>query len=154
MTMQDGTFFVFSRATDADLFRSALQLLVTRKFNIFRLSGRAGTNNPAVFRITPRFNIPDTCENLHVQIERVQSPTPGVPDGELTITVLGSTGTGCPADNAFVNTTQFHGVGANNSTVGVDDIHMGAVGNIPAGGNAINGTMYFDEFQSFRTLAP
>lgn len=150
LSMNDSTFFVFARATDVDLFRSGLQLLVTRKFNIFRLSGRAGTNSPSVFRITPRLNIPDTCQNLLLQVEREQSPAPATPGGELTITVLDSTGSGCPANDSFVNTTQFHGVGINNSSIGIDDFHWGAVGNIAAG---MTGSMYLDEFSSFRTLA-
>lgn len=151
LTQSNGTFFVFMRATDTDLVRSAFQALVTRIFNIYRISGRAGTNTAGVFRITPRINIVDTCQALHLVIEREQSPVPATPDGEVTITVVESTGTGCPANGTFVNTTQFHGAGVNNSDVGVDDLHGGAVGNIGAG---ITGSMYFDEFSSFRTLAP
>ncbi len=148
LTMSNGTFYVFQRSTDTDLFRSGHQLLVTRNSSLYRVSGRAGTNNATAFRITPRLNITDTCGPVHLQIEREQSPTPGVGDGELTITVLD--GGTCLTAGDFVNTTQFHGNGVNNSTVGIDDLHFGAVGNVPAG---LTGDMYLDEFASFRTLA-
>ena len=148
LTMGDGTFFVAMRATDLDLFRSAFQILVTRKFNIFRLSGRAGTNNPAVFRITPRINISDGDGEILMRAEWEQSPAPATPGGEFTLTIVDCGG--CASEGQSVNTTDFHGVGANNNSVGVDDLHAGAVGNIP-GTN--NGSMYFDEFASFRTLS-
>ncbi len=148
VTMADSTFFVFQRSTDTDLFRSGHQLLVTRKNNLYRVSGRAGTNNPTAFRITPRLNVTDACGPVHLQIERTQSPTPGVGDGELTITVLD--GGTCLADGTFVNTTQFHGNGVNNSNVNIDDLHFGAVGSVST---STTGDLYLDEFASFRTLS-
>ena len=148
MTMGDSTFFVMQRSTDTDLFRSGHQILVTRKNNLFRISGRAGTNNATAFRITPRLNVTDACGPVHLQIERTQSPAPATPGGELTITVLD--GGTCLTNGDFVNTTQFHGNGVNNSEVNIDDLHWGAVGSVTT---TATGDLYLDEFASFRTLA-
>ncbi len=145
-TGSTGHWFSFMRATDSATFRSSFQLLLTNKFNLYRLSGRAGTNSAGVFKITGRINLDPTAWHK-IRVELTNSPAAGTPGGDLVITVLEG-----PQAGQSVSASAFSGgVGINNSTITADDLHMGAVGNVDP---LITGSMYFDEFASFRTLAP
>ena len=141
-----GHYFSLMRATDQQTFRSSFQLLLTNKFNLYRLSGRAGTNSAGVFKITSRINLDPTAWHK-IRVELTNSPTAGVPGGDLVITMVEG-----PQAGQSVSSSAFHGVGINNSLITADDLHMGAVGNVDA--TITGGSMYFDEFESYRTLAP
>ena len=147
----NGNLFVLVRGTDVDLNRSAFQVMVNKQSDIFRFSLRAGTNAAGVFKLSTRMNYVPACGSVRLQVEFEQSPAPATPGGEVTLTLLETENACSMTPGTFINTAQFHGSGINNSTVSVDDHHLGAVGNIPA---AITGTMYVDEHRAFRTLAP
>lgn len=151
LNMPDATLMVIARGTDLDLNRSDFQILVNHKSGLYRLSIRAGSNSAGVFKISPRITYDPACGAMRMQVEFEQSPAPGTPGGEVTVTVLETENACAITAGTFINTAQFHGVGINNSTLGVDDHHVGAVGNIPA---TTTGTFYVDEHRAFRTLAP
>ena len=153
LSMTDGNLFVLVRGTDVDLNRSAFQVIVNKASGLFRFSLRAGTNSAGVFKISPRLNYVPACGSIRLQLEFEQSPMPATPGGEVTLTLLETENACSMTAGTFINTAQFHGSGINNSTISVDDHHLGAVGNVPAAGN-ISGTFYVDEHRAFRTLAP
>ena len=142
------TFWVLARGTEQSSFTSAFQLIMTRKFNQWRLFLRARTNG-SVDRFTGRitWDDADLRADTLLQIEFYASDAPGVPGGDVELSVLQGVNSG-----TSVNTFDIFGNLLNNSTKNVDDILLGAVGNIPAG--QLNGTFHIDEFASFRTLAP
>lgn len=141
-----GFFHVLMRTTETTLFRAPFQLLLFQKFNLNRLAARAETNSAGVSLITNRIDLTGANQ---IQVTWTQSAAPGTPDGHLLVEVVQGPQTGaCVSVANFPGTTQ---TGINNSNLHVDNILMGAVGNIPT---TIEGTEYFDEFQSFRTLGP
>lgn len=151
LTGPNGNLFVLARGTDVDLNRSAFQILVNKNSDIFRISLRAGSNTAGVFKLSPRLNYSAACGAIRLQIEFEQSPAPATPGGEVTLTLLETENSCSMTPGSFINTTQYHGQGINNSNISVDDHHLGGVGNIPA---ALTGTFYVDEHRAFRTLAP
>jgi hypothetical protein len=136
-----GFFHVPLRTTETTLVRSPIMLLMTQKFNLYRLSARAGTNTAGVFRITNRIDL--TGANK-VQVEWSQSSAPGVAAGDMVVRILEG-----PQAGECVSIRDFTGVGLNNSNMNIDDVHLGAVGNVSP---SISGSEYFDEFESYETL--
>lgn len=138
ITMNDGTFHVLFRATQEVPFRACFQIMLVKKSGLTRLWVR-GLNNPGTERFTNRINIPADGPQL-IQVEWERSDTPGVLNGYATISII---------DGSAAGATET--VMLNNSAFGVDFVNMGAVGNIAA---TTIGSHYFDEFESYRTLAP
>jgi len=156
MTQNDATFWALGRGTALPAFGAAIQVLVIKRFGLWRLFLRGQTNSGAD-RFSERINLSDAegREPFMVQVTFEQSSAPGTPGGEVTMTLLecsdgsgGGTGD-CGAKGQTVTTAEIFGEGINNSNLHISDFHWGAVGNVA--GN-LNGSFYLDEFASFRTL--
>ncbi len=136
-----GYIHIFQRTTETGTFRAPYQLILLQKSNLKRLFIRSLTN-PSVVRFSNRINLTGANE---FEVTFTQSPTPGVAGGNVKIEVL----TGPQAGQCVE--TKDTSPGLNNSQLDVDNVLAGAVGNISA---SVTGSAYFDEFSSFRTLAP
>lgn len=154
LTANDGQLFVIARGTELSNFASAFQILAVNKNGAYRFFTRAVTNtlNPAAPRFSDRItiNAGEFANDLLFQIEFTSAETCGVAGGEAQLTLLDAS-PGPVADvGKVVNTENVFGSKINNCLLNVDDAHMGMV----AVGGVTGGTMCFDEFASFRTLAP
>lgn len=138
VNMADRTFYTMFRATRSAPLNAAFMVLHKYVGGTHRIWLR-GLNNPGSVRFSTRIDLMPGSPSL-IQVEWTQGDTPGVLSGNATMTILSGYASG-----------QVVSIDLNNSDYVVDDCLMGAVGNIPA---TTSGTIYFDEFASYRTLAP
>jgi hypothetical protein len=143
LTMAETDYFVIARWTETSAVVGSAMLLMVYKNGNYRLFARAANNAAGVFRFTSRINL--TGAN-RIQIEWTQSPAPATPGGDMVVTILEG-----PQAGATVAISDIQGL--NNSARDIDNAMIGAVGNL-ANAPGTSGTMYFDTFESFRTLAP
>lgn len=132
-----GDFFVISRATWEDQFLAAFQVMMVKKVGLWRLWVRS-MNNTGLPRYTNRINLSPGNPSL-LQVEWVQGDTPGALSGYVTLTIIDG-----------YNAGQSVSVDLNNSNFNVDSVVLGALQPLPSQ----SGSIYLDEFASFRTLAP
>jgi len=133
----DSTWWVVARATEETAIRSAFQVLALQKWGLYRVWLRALTNGLAE-RFTTRINLQPGTPSL-LQVEFLQSDTPGVANGFVRLSVLDGYAAGQSVEVAM-----------NNSNFNVDNFRMGAL----QAKTTMSGSYYLDEFASFRTLAP
>jgi len=133
----DTDWVFISRTADETLWYAPYQVLMVKKMGLWRIWLRA-QNNTGVVRFTNRINLQPGSPSL-LQIEWQQGDTPGALSGDVTLTVIDGYAVG-----SSVST------GLNNSTIVVDSVTMGAMQ--PKATQT--GSLYFDEFESYRTLAP
>jgi hypothetical protein len=138
VNMADRTYYVLFRATRTTPMSAAVMILHKYVAGTHRIWLR-GLNNPLTVRFSTRIDLMAGSPSL-LQVEWTQGDTPGVLSGNATLTVLDGYAAG-----------QSVGIDLNNSDFVVDDCLLGAVGNVPA---TSTGTIYVDEFASYRTLAP
>lgn len=143
LTMAESDYFVIGRWTETDAAVGSAMLLTIYKNGKYRLFARAANNAAGVFRFTSRINL--TGANL-IQIEWTQSDAPATPGGDMVVTILEG-----PQAGASVAISDIQGL--NNSARDIDNALIGGVGNL-ANAPGTSGVMYFDTFESFRTLAP
>lgn len=143
-----GNFWAMGRGTKLPEFKASFQFLVIKKFNQWRFFLR-GQTNASTDRFTGRIDVPDADGRAPMlfQVTFTQSPAPGTPGGEVELCLLQGGG---GVQGTCVKTADIFGEGINNSNLAVDNVLFGGVGNL---GAFLNGSFYFDEFASFRTVA-
>lgn len=138
VSMADRTFHTLFRATREAPMNAAFMVLHKYVDGTHRIWLR-GMNNPLTVRFSTRIDLMPGQPSL-IQVEWYQGDVPGTLSGNATMTVIDGYAVG-----------ESVSVDLNNSQFVVDDVLMGAVGNIAATTSA---TIYFDEFESYRTLTP
>lgn len=133
----EGATVILARTTDETLFYAPFQVLLTKKSGLWRVYVRA-QNNTGVVRFTNRINLTPGTPSL-LQVEWVKGDVPGTLSGDVTLSVLDGAAAG-----------QSVATGLNNSNIYADNIVLGAL----QPQTTQTGSYYFDEFASFRTLAP
>ena len=143
---------MFSRGTQDDhpgpggtfVSKQAFQLTLTKKSGLWRVFARTLNGNVTTSeRNTGRINLMPGSPSL-LQIEWIADDAAGTPfNGQITLTII---------DGYNVGATTNVAAGLNNFYFNIDRFSLGAMNEV--GAATQSGYMCYDEFASFRTLAP